>query len=237
MWPLPNILTALRLLAVPVVGMVLVLAGDSADGRSIALALFAAASLTDVADGWLARRRGQCTAFGALADPLADKALVGTALICLSRLGLVPWWATAVILGREVAVTVLRLSVLRHGVIPASRGGKVKTVTQTALIVLALATPGWTDALRVLVLVTVLWTVVTGLDYGGKAAGLTRVPAGPRLSGPASAAVLPVEGGMPLSPAGSPGYDRRPATAPWWRAIAAPAGQQGGGADSSRVRS
>jgi len=180
----PNVLTGLRLLAVPFLGAVLVVDGDRAGGRWAALALFVAASVTDLADGWLARRWGQCTAFGALVDPLADKALVGTALLGVSGLGLVPWWATAVILAREAAVTVLRLSVLRHGVIPASRGGKVKTATQTALIVLALAAPGWTGVLGVVVLLAVVWTVVTGLDYAAKAAGLPRpaVLPGPTLS-------------------------------------------------------
>ena len=174
MCTVPNVLTGLRLVAVPLLGGVLTVAGDSAGGRSAALVIFVAASLTDAADGWLARRWGQCTDFGALADPIADKALAATALICLSGLGLVPWWATAVVLAREVAVTALRLSVLRQGVIPASRGGKVKTVTQTALIVLALARPDWTAALTVLVVATVVWTVVTGVDYVFKAAALPR---------------------------------------------------------------
>lgn len=169
-WNLPNALTGLRLLAVPFLGAVLVVEGTG--GRWAALALFLAASVTDLADGWLARRRGQCTAFGALADPIADKALVGTALISLSGLGLVPWWATVVVLAREAAVTALRLAVLRYGVIPASRGGKVKTGTQTALIVLALAVPAWTAVLHAVVVVTVAWTLVTGLDYAAKAAGL-----------------------------------------------------------------
>jgi CDP-diacylglycerol--glycerol-3-phosphate 3-phosphatidyltransferase len=174
MWTLPNVLTGLRLLAVPVLGAVLVVSGDTSRGRWIALALFVAASLTDVADGWLARRRDQCTDFGALVDPIADKALIATALVCLSARDLVPWWATVLVLVREAAVTVLRLAVLRHGVIPASRGGKVKTAAQTTLIVLALAAPGWTPVLAVVVVATVLWTVVTGLDYGLKAAALTR---------------------------------------------------------------
>ncbi len=174
MWTLPNILTGLRLVAVPVVGTVLVVSGDTESGRFTALALFVAASLTDVADGWVARRRGQCTAFGALADPIADKALVATALVCLSALTLVPWWATAVVLAREVVVTGLRLTVLRHGVIPASRGGKMKTATQTALVVLALAAPEQTEVLSVAVAVTVLATVATGVDYGAKAAALGR---------------------------------------------------------------
>jgi CDP-diacylglycerol--glycerol-3-phosphate 3-phosphatidyltransferase len=179
MWTVPNVLTGLRLLLVPFFGAVLLTDGDSPGGQWTALALFGGASITDAADGWLARRLGQCTDFGALVDPIADKALIATALMCLSHLGVVPWWATLVILAREVAVTVLRLTVLRHGVIPASRGGKVKTVTQTALIVLALAAPGWTAVLMVLVLVTVLWTVVTGVDYGAKAAALARAAGSP----------------------------------------------------------
>ncbi|MGY1619982.1 CDP-diacylglycerol--glycerol-3-phosphate 3-phosphatidyltransferase [Geodermatophilus sp. SYSU D00691] len=183
---LPNVLTCLRLLTVPFLGVVLVSGGGTPAGRWTALALFVAAALTDLADGWLARRRDQCTAFGALADPIADKALVATALVCLSARGLVPWWATAVVLAREAAVTLLRMSVLSHGVIPASRGGKVKTVAQTALIVLALAAPGWTALLSVVVVGTVVWTVVTGLDYAVKAGALTRSTASrlPVASGP-----------------------------------------------------
>jgi CDP-diacylglycerol--glycerol-3-phosphate 3-phosphatidyltransferase len=174
MWTLPNALTGLRLLAVPFLAVVLVVDGESWEGRLTALALFVAASLTDLVDGWLARRLGQCTEWGALADPIADKALVGTSLVCLSGHDVVPWWATAVVLAREAAVTGLRLTVLRHRVIPASRGGKVKTVSQTALIVLALASPTWTEALTVAVVGTVAWTVITGLDYAVKAAALPR---------------------------------------------------------------
>ncbi|WP_246078868.1 CDP-diacylglycerol--glycerol-3-phosphate 3-phosphatidyltransferase [Modestobacter excelsi] len=173
-WTLPNALTVLRLLAVPFLGAVFVVAGDTSAGRWTALALFVAASLTDVADGWLARRWDQCTDFGALADPIADKALVATALIGLSADELLSWWATALILAREAAVTALRMAVLHLGVIPASRGGKVKTAAQTTMIVLALAVPGWTGVLAAVVMVTVGWTVVTGLDYGVKAVALTR---------------------------------------------------------------
>jgi CDP-diacylglycerol--glycerol-3-phosphate 3-phosphatidyltransferase len=176
-WTLPNTLTGLRLLAAPVLGGVLLAEGGTPGGRWLALALFVAASLTDLADGWLARHRGQCTDFGALVDPIADKALLAAALVCLSARGLLPWWATVVVLAREAAVTVVRLAVLHRGVIPASRGGKVKTVAQTAMIVLALAAPGWTAVLAAVVATTVLWTVLTGLDYGVKAVALTRAPA------------------------------------------------------------
>jgi CDP-diacylglycerol--glycerol-3-phosphate 3-phosphatidyltransferase len=237
MWTLPNVLTGLRLLAVPVVGTVLAVEGDTARGRLAALVLFVAASVTDAADGWLARRRGQCTDFGALADPIADKALVGTVLICLSGLGLVPWWATVVVLAREAAVTAVRLTVLRHGVIPASRGGKVKTATQTALIVLALAAPGWTEVLSAVVLVTVAWTVVTGLDYGGKAAALQRaavaLPRPPR----APTTVAPVDGVGPLLPAPGGGYDGWLGAGRTWRAVVGRTGQHDGGAESSRLTS
>jgi CDP-diacylglycerol--glycerol-3-phosphate 3-phosphatidyltransferase len=218
MWTLPNVLTGLRLLAVPFLGAALVVAGDTPEGRHTALGLFVAASLTDIADGWLARRRGQCTEFGALVDPIADKALVGTALICMSGHGLVPWWATAVVLAREVAVTAVRLTVLRHGVIPASQGGKAKTVTQTVLIVLALVTPAWTGALMIVALVTVGWTVATGLDYGVKASALVRAAASPVHHRGTPAAVRPFDGATPLFLSGL-------------------GRQQGGGGASSRVRS
>lgn len=185
-WTLPNVLTGLRLLVVPFVGAILLGSGESQGGRWVALVLFSAASVTDLADGWLARRRDQCSEFGALLDPIADKALVATALVSLSALGIVPWWATVVILAREAAVTVLRLAVLHHGVIPASRGGKVKTVAQTVLIVLALAVPQWTALLTTAIAGTVGWTVVTGLDYGLKAGALTRARAVPVPAAPGS---------------------------------------------------
>ena len=92
------------------------------------------AAFTDRLDGELARSRGLVTAFGTIADPIADKALTGSALIGLSVLGLVPWWVTLVIMGREIGVTLLRFAVLRHGIIPASRGGKAKTLVQTLAI-------------------------------------------------------------------------------------------------------
>lgn len=217
LWTLPNGLTALRVLAVPFLGLVLVAAGDSPGGRLAALALFLGASVTDAVDGWLARRWGQCTELGALVDPLADKALVGTALLCLSGLGLVPWWATVPILAREVAVTVLRLAVLPGGVIPASRGGKLKTVTQTVLIAVALAAPGWTEGVQVLAAGTVFWTVVTGVDYALKAAALT-----------GSAPWL-------LAPGRTPGPVDRIGGGP--TRLRDAAAQQGGAAGGSRVRS
>lgn len=171
---LPNALTGFRLLLAPVLGVVLVVAGDTQEGRLIALLVFGTACLTDVADGHLARARGLCTDFGAFIDPIADKALVGAGLVALSLLGVVPWWATAVIMGREVMVTLIRLAVLRHAVIPASRGGKAKTVSQSAAIVVCLLPLpddlAWVGATTLLT--AVACTVLTGLDYAVRAARL-----------------------------------------------------------------
>jgi CDP-diacylglycerol--glycerol-3-phosphate 3-phosphatidyltransferase len=164
---LPNALTLGRILAVPGVTAVLLTSGASTAGRLLAVGLFVAACLTDLIDGWLARRWDQVTAFGVMADPVADKALVGAALVTLSLQGEVPWWATLVVLGREAAVTAVRLLVLRHGLLPATRGGKLKCLTQNlavVLYVLPLPPAGQVVRLPVLLL-AVACTVVTGLDY------------------------------------------------------------------------
>jgi CDP-diacylglycerol---glycerol-3-phosphate 3-phosphatidyltransferase len=166
-----NVLTGIRLLLVPVF-LYALFAEDGRDAawRLTAFGVFAVASFTDSLDGDLARRRGLVTAFGTIADPIADKALTGSALVGLSMLDLLPWWVTVVILGRELGVTALRLVVLRHGVIPASRGGKVKTLVQTLAIGLYLlpleGMSAALDGLRLGVLYLALaLTVVTGLDY------------------------------------------------------------------------
>jgi CDP-diacylglycerol---glycerol-3-phosphate 3-phosphatidyltransferase len=165
---LPNALTMGRLLCVPVVGVLLVGSATYGDSWLVAaFAVFAAACVTDVVDGRIARSRGLCTPFGAFADPIADKAIVGTSLLALSWLGVVPWWVTAVVIGREGAVTALRTAVLRHGVIPASRGGKVKAFSQNiavGLCILPLA--GAAASLRAPALaIAVVATVATGVDY------------------------------------------------------------------------
>ena len=129
---LANMLTLLRLLLVPVfVAFLMTGDGHQRQWRLVAAAVFAVASLTDRFDGDIARRRGLVTRFGMVADPIADKALMGSALIALSLLDDLTWWVTAVILVRELGVTLLRFWVLRHGVIAASRGGKLKTLLQT----------------------------------------------------------------------------------------------------------
>ena len=118
--------------------------GTDTGWRLIAFVIFAVASITDRLDGDLARKRGLVTEVGKLADPIADKALTGTALVGLSALGLLPWWVTVVILVRELGITLLRFWVIRHGVIAASRGGKLKTLAQgiaEGMYVLALTGP------------------------------------------------------------------------------------------------
>jgi CDP-diacylglycerol--glycerol-3-phosphate 3-phosphatidyltransferase len=174
---LPNALTVLRLLVVPVFAWLLLREGgtDTAS-RVLAAVLFVLASATDLADGALARRQGVVTTFGKVADPIADKALTGTALVALSVLGSVPWWVTVVIIGRELAVTGLRFWVIRHGVIAASRGGKAKTAAQMlAILLYVLPLPGAWDLVRAVVLgIAVLLTVVTGIDYAVRARRLRR---------------------------------------------------------------
>lgn len=173
---LPNALTLGRLIAVPVLA-VLLLAVDLTTGvRLLAWAVFTIACVTDVVDGKLARAWGQVTPFGVMADPIADKALVGTALVGLSLLGHVPWWATLIVLGREVGVTLVRVAVLRHGLIPASRGGKLKALSQNVAVAAYLLPLSGVLALpRVpLLLVALVCTVVTGLDYVVQAVRIRR---------------------------------------------------------------
>ncbi len=165
---LANALTCVRLALVPVF-LVVLFVGDGHDTywRVVAFVVFAVAVITDRFDGALARSYGMVTAFGTLADPIADKALIGAALIGLSLLGDLPWWVTGVILVREISVTALRLAVLRRGIIPASRGGKLKTLVQAVAIGLFILplSGGWLTAAWVIMLVAVALTVLTGLDY------------------------------------------------------------------------
>ena len=163
-----NALTVLRLLLVPVF-LVVLFADNSAEtaGRITAFVIFAAAVATDRLDGWLARNYGMVTRFGTLADPIADKALIGAALIGLSVLGELPWWVTVLILAREIGITVLRFVVLHRGVIPASRGGKLKTLVQAVaigLFILPLSGP-WLVTAWVVMAAAIALTLGTGVDY------------------------------------------------------------------------
>ncbi|MBD0418558.1 CDP-diacylglycerol--glycerol-3-phosphate 3-phosphatidyltransferase [Streptomyces sp. TRM S81-3] len=176
-WNVANLLTMLRLILVPAfVALMLGNGGYDPAWRSFAWAAFAIAMITDLFDGHLARTYNLVTDFGKIADPIADKAIMGAALICLSALGDLPWWVTAVILGRELGITLLRFLVIRYGVIPASRGGKLKTLTQgvaVGMYVLALTGPLATLRFWVMAVAVVL-TVVTGLDYVRQAIVLRR---------------------------------------------------------------
>ena len=170
-WNLANVLTVARVLLVPVfVWAMLAEGGDSVGYRLLASGVFAVAAVTDRIDGWYARRTGQVTDFGKLLDPIADKLLIGAALVVLSALGELPWWVTVVILVRELGITVMRFFLLRYVVLPASRGGKLKTVLQSfaiGLYVLPLsAMPPAVEVLAGVVMAAALVvTVVTGLDY------------------------------------------------------------------------
>lgn len=168
LWNLANLLTMSRMGLVPVFVFALFTRGGSDPAwRVTAAVVFGVASLTDRLDGDLARRRGLITKFGTIADPIADKALIGAALVGLSTLDELAWWVTLLIAGRELGVTALRFWVLRYGVIPASRGGKVKAFAQVVAIELYLlplllaAHPVRWVAMGI----AVALTVITGIDY------------------------------------------------------------------------
>ncbi len=160
---LPNALTLVRVLLVPVLVVALTVEG----GDALAAAVFAAASATDALDGWLARRHESVTTFGKVMDPVADKLLVAAALIALVSLGRVAAWIALVIVAREFAVTGLRVAAGQQGVvIPASAWGKAKTVIQvTAIFVLIVAPHSGAAWVQVLVYATVVVTLVSGVDY------------------------------------------------------------------------
>ncbi|WP_407941435.1 CDP-diacylglycerol--glycerol-3-phosphate 3-phosphatidyltransferase [Metallococcus carri] len=176
-WNIANALTMVRIALVPVFGWLLLARGGQDHGLRIgAFAVFTLASLTDRIDGELARSRGLVTDFGKMMDPIADKALMGMALIGLCLIDRLPWWVTIVILVREIGITLLRLSILRHGVLPASRGGKVKTFLQAVAVGLfVLPLVGWPNVVAwVILLLAVVVTVLTGVDYVFRALRLRR---------------------------------------------------------------
>ena len=181
-WNIANALTVLRVLMVPVYAWLLLADGGSNPAlRFWAAGVFVLATLTDRIDGEIARRRGLITDFGKVADPIADKALMGMAFVGLSLLGELPWWVTVLVLAREWGVTLLRFFVIRHGVMPAGRGGKLKTVLQSVTLTLfslplwVLPLSGlWTAVAWVTMVLAVAVTLVTGVDYVMKALRLRR---------------------------------------------------------------
>ncbi len=172
-WNIANAITILRMALVPVFAWFLLHDdGHSTKFRLLAAGVFVVATATDRVDGYLARSKGLVTDFGKVSDPIADKALMGMALIGLSIIDLLPWWVTAVVVIREVGVTALRFVVIRHGVMPASRGGKIKTALQATAILLyvlpleALPLSGLWHAVAVVIMASaVIVTVATGVDY------------------------------------------------------------------------
>jgi len=186
-WNLPNALTTLRIVMVPFFAWALLVdGGDSIGWRLVAWVIFVAAMITDKIDGDLARSRNLVTNFGKIADPIADKALTGMAFVGLSIIGELWWWVTVVVLVREWGITLLRLWVIRHGVMAAGRGGKLKTVLQTLalgffILPVRILQDDWGVAGDVLWAITVLLmvaavtvTVVTGVDYVVKALAVRR---------------------------------------------------------------
>ncbi|MGC5050723.1 CDP-diacylglycerol--glycerol-3-phosphate 3-phosphatidyltransferase [Micromonospora sp. DT48] len=172
-----NALTALRLVLVPVFAASVVMSGMTHAGwQIIACVVFAVASVTDLVDGWIARRFGLVTAVGKVADPIADKALTGAALLLLSWYDRLPWWVTVVILARELGITALRFWVIRRGVIAASRGGKIKTALQILAITWYLwPMPAVLSPIGPWIMgAAVVVTLVTGLDYIAQATRLRR---------------------------------------------------------------
>ena len=172
-WSAPNIITIVRIFFAPVfIWMLLSGGGDVNEPlRWWAAVLFVVGMGTDGLDGWIARRFNLITDLGKILDPIADKVLIGGALVSLSILGELPWWVTALILLREVGITVYRFIVINDRVIPASRGGKIKTITQFLAITFALMPlvglwGDWVTVLNiVLMTAATIITVLTGLDY------------------------------------------------------------------------
>ncbi|RPF22096.1 CDP-diacylglycerol--glycerol-3-phosphate 3-phosphatidyltransferase [Myceligenerans xiligouense] len=170
-WNVANYVTMVRIAMVPFFAWALLVeGGESVTWRIVATILFVVAALSDKVDGYLARSRGLITDLGKLLDPIADKFLVGTALVLLWwPLGELPWWVPTVILVRELGITLMRMAVLKYEVMPASRGGKLKTVLQAVAITAFLLPHGdlpWLTVIAWIVMAAaVVVTVVTGVDY------------------------------------------------------------------------
>lgn len=165
---LPNSLTIFRIIALPICAYALFKSGGKDDDwRIIAFTLFFIVGLSDVLDGKIARDRNQITEFGKLLDPIADKAMLATATIGASILGLLSWWVTAIFLIREIAVTVLRIAVIKNGVIPASKGGKLKSFFQSFGVgFYILPLPSYLNVPRdIFMAIAIYLTISTGVAY------------------------------------------------------------------------
>jgi len=164
----PNTLTVARILLIPIGVFTLFFdGGDNSKYQIISWCIYFVLGLTDIADGKWARQSNRVTALGAFLDPVADKALIGSAMISLSLLDRFPWWITFVILFREIGITVFRLLVIKDGVIPASKGGKLKTGFQSFGVgFFMLPLPASLDWFKYsFIAVAVALTISTGYDY------------------------------------------------------------------------
>jgi CDP-diacylglycerol--glycerol-3-phosphate 3-phosphatidyltransferase len=169
---LPNSLTIFRIAALPFCAYALFKnGGDDENWRIVAFTLFFIVGLSDILDGKIARDRNQITEFGKLLDPIADKAMLATATIGTSLLGYLSWWVTAIFLIREIAVTILRFAVIKKGVIPASKGGKLKTFFQNFGVgFYILPLPAELNLPRdIFMAIAIYLTISTGVDYFRKA--------------------------------------------------------------------
>ena len=165
---LPNALTIFRILALPFCAYALFKnGGDDDSWRIIAFTLFFIVGLSDILDGKIARSRNQITEFGKLLDPIADKAMLATASIGASLLGMLSWWVTAIFLIREIAVTILRFAVIKNGVIPASKGAKLKTFFQNFGVgFYILPLPSYLNIPRdIFMAIAIYLTITTGVTY------------------------------------------------------------------------
>lgn len=162
----PNVLSLGRILLIPAV--VMLLGVDRPEARWLALVVFVVGAFSDLLDGYLARRHGMTTTTGAWLDPLSDKLFVIVPAVSLSLLDEFPWWATAAIVLRELAVSFLRWRLDRRGVsMPASRAGKAKTFSQVAAVALSIAPlpSGFDGPVIVVIVVAVALTILSGLEY------------------------------------------------------------------------
>lgn len=173
-WNAPNIITAARIVATPFFVWLLLASGDNAAMRWGAAAFFVVAIATDALDGYLARSRGLITDLGKLLDPIADKALTGAALVGLAILAELPWWVVAVVLVREIGITIHRLMIASDVVVAAAWMGKLKTVAQSVAIALALTPLAHVDGAVgtvftwvniVTMTIAVVLTIASGIDY------------------------------------------------------------------------
>ncbi len=164
----PNTLTVTRIALIPLGVYVLFLdGGDNPRFQLLAWTIFFILGLTDILDGRWARQSNRITALGTFLDPVADKALIGSAMISLSIQGRFPWWITILILTREIGITLFRLMVIKGGVIPASKGGKLKTLMQNFGVgFFMLPFPSWLEWFRVVFIsVAIILTITTAYDY------------------------------------------------------------------------